>query len=226
MALILECIISAGTPELSYLVGDDVRGVAAVFDPRADVDCYLDLARERQLSITHIFETRVHADHASGARELCDRVGEAEILVSHEGGATHGFDRERPKDGDTFELGALLITVCRTPVHAAKRFAFLFAHKDRPDSSWGVLTGDSLFVDSAGRPELPGSGRAETPDGPGLHSIQGDWLKPADGVIVGPAARRPLPCGACNGVRPNGTIGYGRRFNAFRRFHDGRSPVG
>ena len=53
MALIFERIQTDGIAELSYLVGDDSEGVAAVFDPRPDVDCYLELAREKQVSITH-----------------------------------------------------------------------------------------------------------------------------------------------------------------------------
>ena len=70
MALIFQQIQTDGLAELSYLIGDDAEGVAAVFDPRADVDCYLQLAREKKVSITHIFETHIHADLVSGAREL------------------------------------------------------------------------------------------------------------------------------------------------------------
>jgi hydroxyacylglutathione hydrolase len=94
MALIFERIQTDGIAELSYLVGDDSEGVAAVFDPRPDVDCYVKFAREKQVAITHIFETHIHADLVSGARELCARVGTAKIFVSHEGGARYGFDHE------------------------------------------------------------------------------------------------------------------------------------
>ncbi len=62
MALIFERIHTEGIAALSYLIGDDSEGVAAVFDPRPDVDCYLQLAREKEVSITHIFETHIHVD--------------------------------------------------------------------------------------------------------------------------------------------------------------------
>ncbi|MEO5719121.1 MAG: MBL fold metallo-hydrolase [Chthoniobacterales bacterium] len=62
MSLIFERIQTDGIAELSYLVGDDGEGVAAVFDPTPDVDKYLEMARENNLSITHIFETHIHAD--------------------------------------------------------------------------------------------------------------------------------------------------------------------
>src|SRR5688572_30296377 len=75
MALVFERIESPGIAELSYLVGDDSAGVAAVFDPTVEADRYLALAREKKVSITHIFETHIHADLVSGARELCERAG-------------------------------------------------------------------------------------------------------------------------------------------------------
>lgn len=87
MSLIFERIHTDGIAELSYLIGDDSEGVAAVFDPRPDVDCYLRLAREKQVSITHIFETHIHVDFVSGSRELCARAKSAKIYLSHEGGA-------------------------------------------------------------------------------------------------------------------------------------------
>ncbi len=110
MALIFETIQTEGIAEISYLVGDESEGVAAVFDPRVDVDVYLELARGKKVSITHIFETHIHADLVSGARELCARVDSAKIFVSHEGGARYGFDNEKVKDGDRFTLGKSVIT--------------------------------------------------------------------------------------------------------------------
>lgn len=101
MALIFERIHPDGLAALSYLVGDDSVGVAAGCDSRPDVDCYLRLARENEVSITHIFESRIHADLVSGARELCACVGTAKIFVRHEGGACIGFDRGKIKGGDT-----------------------------------------------------------------------------------------------------------------------------
>src|SRR5688572_16769393 len=102
MALVFERIQTEGIAELSYLLGDDSDGVAAVIDPTPDVDKYVTLARERKVSITHIFETHIHADLMSGARELCARVGSAKVFVSHEGGARYGFEGEKLQDGDRF----------------------------------------------------------------------------------------------------------------------------
>jgi hydroxyacylglutathione hydrolase len=223
MALIFERIQTDGIAELSYLVGDDSEGVAAVFDPRPDVDCYLQLAREKQVSITHIFETHIHADLVSGARELSARVKSAKIFVSHEGGARYGFDHEQIKDGDTFKFGSLLITVRHTPGHTPEHVAYLLAAKDHPGAPWGVLTGDSLFVSSAGRPDLLGSGQAKKLAEQQFHTLRDFYLKLADGVIIYPAHGHGSPCGAAIGDRLSSTIGYERRFNAFLQFQQVKS---
>src|SRR5438132_675584 len=100
MSLVFETIQTEGLAEISYLIGDDEEGIAAVFDPRADVDVYVELARAKNVAITHIFETHIHADLVSGARELQGRVDSAKIYVSHEGGARYGFENEKVSDGD------------------------------------------------------------------------------------------------------------------------------
>ena len=57
MSLVFKTIQTEGIAELSYLLGDDDEGVGTIFDPRADVDVYVDIARETGVAITHIFET-------------------------------------------------------------------------------------------------------------------------------------------------------------------------
>lgn len=218
MALIFECIKTDGIAQLSYLVGDDSEGVAAVFDPRPDVDCYLQLAREKKVSITHIFETHIHVDFVSGARELCDRVESAQIFLSHEGGTRYGFDHQKIMDGDRFAFGATLVTVRHAPGHTPELVAYLLAEQGHPGAPWGVLTGDSLFVNSAGRPDLLGGAEAEKLARRLFHTLRDFYLKLDDGVIVYPGHGAGSPCGADIGDRLSSTIGYERRFNAFLQF--------
>src|SRR5947207_15068250 len=89
MSLVFKTVQTQGIAELSYLVGDDDEGVAAVFDPRPDCDIYIDMAREAAVAITHIFERHIHADLVSGSRELQSRLDPPNIYVSHEGGARY-----------------------------------------------------------------------------------------------------------------------------------------
>src|SRR5881409_1758145 len=125
MSLVFKTIQTEGIAELSYIVGDDDEGIAAVFDPRPDCDIYIEMAREAGVAITHIFETHIHADLVSGARELCGRVESAKIYVSHEGGAHYGFENEKVGDGDKFTLGAVVITARHTAGHTPEHISYL-----------------------------------------------------------------------------------------------------
>ena len=223
MSLIFECIQTEGIAALSYLVGDDDEGTAAVFDPRADVEIYIDLARQKNVSITHIFETHIHADLVSGARELCARVESAKIFVSHEGGARYGFDHEKVKDGDQFTFGETLITAHYTPGHTPEHISFLLAEKERAEMPWGVISGDSLFVNSAGRPDLLGEDQTEKLAEQQFHTLRDFYLDLPDSVIVYPAHGAGSPCGADIGDRLSSTIGYERKFNKFLQFSDAKS---
>jgi len=59
----------------SYLIGDSAAGVAAVVDPKFEIDEYLELARYMGVSIEHILETHNHADHVSGHGKLAAATG-------------------------------------------------------------------------------------------------------------------------------------------------------
>src|SRR4029078_11755621 len=99
MSLIFARVLTDGVAAISYLIGDDEEGTAAVIDPRPDVEIYLELARKNGVSITHIFETHIHADLVSGSPELAARTKTAKVYASVEGGAKYGFEIEPVKDG-------------------------------------------------------------------------------------------------------------------------------
>jgi hydroxyacylglutathione hydrolase len=223
MSLVFKTIQTEGIAELSYLVGDDDEGVAAIFDPRADVDVYIDMAREAGVAITHIFETHIHADLVSGSRELCARVESAKIYNSSEGGAEYGFDRQKVTDGDRFEFGDLLVTARHTPGHTPEHMSYLLADVDHPNEPWGILTGDSLFVSSAGRPDLLGEKHTKQLAEQQFHTLRDFYLKMPDHVMIYPNHGAGSPCGADIGARMSSTIGYERKFNKFLQFADAKS---
>lgn len=201
MALVFERIQTEGIAELSYLIGDDSAGVAALVDPTPDVDKYVKLARDHAVSITHIFETHIHADLMSGSRELCARLGSAKIFVSHEGGARYGFETEAVNEGDRFEFGELVVTAKHTPGHTPEHMSYILAEKKQAETPWGVLTGDSLFVNSAGRPDLMG-GKTDKLAEQLFHTLREFYLGLPDGVIIYPAHGAGSPCGADIALAP------------------------
>jgi hydroxyacylglutathione hydrolase len=220
MSLVFKTIQTAGIAELSYLVGDDDEGIAAVFDPRADCDVYIDAAREAGVAISHIFETHIHADLVSGSRELCARLDSAKIYASGEGGAEYGFDPETIKDGDRYTFGEVLVTARHTPGHTPEHISYLLAEKEHPDEPWAVLTGDSLFVSSAGRPDLLGEKHTRQLAEQQFHTLRDFYLNLPDHVMIYPNHGAGSPCGADIGARLSSTIGYERRFNKFLQFDD------
>src|SRR5438045_6247351 len=220
MSLVFETIQTEGLDEISYLIGDDEEGIAAVFDPRADVDVYLELARAKNVAITQIFETHIHADLVSGARELQGRVESAKIYVSHEGGARYGFENEKDSDGVTFNLGSVIITARHNPGHTPDHVSYLLADTEHPEVPWGVLSGDSLFVNSAGRPDLLGEKETGKLAVQQFHTLRDFYMKLPDSVIIYPAHGSGSPCGAEIGDRLNSTIGYERPLNPFLQFKD------
>src|SRR5262249_28303776 len=153
-AVIFETVRTDGLAHLSYLIGDRSTGRAAVIDPRRDVDIYLELARQHHLTITHAIETHIHADFVSGSRELAARTGTAKVYVSVEGGPRYGFDHEPLRDGARVEVGAVTLTAVHTPGHTPEHMAYLATEKGKP---WGFFSGDFLFADSVGRPDLLGA---------------------------------------------------------------------
>src|SRR3712207_6820549 len=90
----------------SYLIGDEDAGVAAVVDPRFEIDEYLRLARYMQVSIEHILETHNHADHVSGHGRLAAATG-ATIHINREAGAE--YDHDPIEDGWELELGSVRV---------------------------------------------------------------------------------------------------------------------
>src|SRR6266705_4371607 len=220
MSLVFKTIQTEGIAELSYLVGDDDERIAAVFDPRADCDVYIEAARQAGVTITHIFETHIHADLMSGSRELCARLETAKIYASGEGGAEYGFNPEKIKDGDRFTFGEVIVTARHTPGHTPEHMSYLLSEADHPDEPWAVLTGDSLFVSSAGRPDLLGEKHTRQLAEQQFHTLHDFYLNLPDHVMIYPNHGAGSPCGADIGARMSSTIGYERKFNKFLQFDD------
>jgi hydroxyacylglutathione hydrolase len=135
----------------SYLIGDEDAGLAAVVDPRLDIDEYLRLARYLGVRIEHVLETHNHADHVSGHGRLVASTGAA-IHIHRD--ATPDYDHEPFDDGWELELGALTVRALHTPGHRPEHTAFALIDTDRGSEPWAVLTGDSLFVGGIARPDL------------------------------------------------------------------------
>jgi hydroxyacylglutathione hydrolase len=215
-AVVFETVRTDGLAHLSYLIGDRSSGRAAVIDPRRDVDVYVELARKHRLTITHAVETHIHADFVSGSRELAARTGTARIHVSALGGAHYGFAHEPVLDGSRLELGAVSLTGIHTPGHTPEHMAYLATDEGTP---WGFFSGDFLFADSVGRPDLLGASQTPALARALFRSLRTALAPLPDTVPLYPAHGAGSPCGA-NICDRQSTIGYERRHNPALQFTD------
>jgi glyoxylase-like metal-dependent hydrolase (beta-lactamase superfamily II)/rhodanese-related sulfurtransferase len=127
---------------LSYLVGAD--GVAVVIDPSLEPEIYLSLARQNGWTITGVVETHVHADHLSRGRVLAEGSGATLYLPAQDRVA---FPFTPVRDGDVLEIGPAKLTALHTPGHTLESTCYLLDGRT-------LFTGDTLFLNSVGRPDL------------------------------------------------------------------------
>lgn len=184
-------------------------------DPQHEIEPYVLAAAEKNMRITHIFETHVQADHVSGARRLAQATG-APVLVH--ASAPVEFPHVDLEDGDEHEMGNVRITVWHTPGHTPDGVSLIVTDRTRGPEPWFVLTGDTLFAGGAGRPDLLGQG-AETGLAEQLYdSLYGRLLKLPDHLEVFPAHFGGSACGKGLSGKPGSTIGFERRFNPALQF--------
>ena len=201
----------------SYLIGDEDAGVAAVVDPRLDIDEYLELARYLGVHIEHVLETHNHADHVSGHGRLAAATG-ATIHIHRE--AAPDYEHEPFDDGWELELGRLRVRALHTPGHRPEHTAFLLTDTGRGDDRpWAVLTGDSLFVGDVARPDLA----VDKEDGARgiFRSLHDKLLSLPAEVEVWPAHLGGSMCGGPGmDLKIASTIGYEREHNDLLRIED------
>jgi glyoxylase-like metal-dependent hydrolase (beta-lactamase superfamily II) len=179
-------------------------------DPQQEIDQYLEASERSRMRITHIIETHIQADHLSGCRELGAKTG-APIYL-HEAAQTH-FPFHPLKDGDELELGNVKVRVLYTPGHSSDSVCLLVIDKTRGPEPWLLLTGDTLFVGDAGRPDLHGPEESRRLAEQLYHSLFVKLAPLADTLAIYPTHFAGSACGRAMSGNPSSTLGFERRFN-------------
>jgi glyoxylase-like metal-dependent hydrolase (beta-lactamase superfamily II)/rhodanese-related sulfurtransferase len=191
----------------SYLVGDPGSGEAVIVDPAFAIEQYLEEAERRGVRIVRTIETHTHADHLSGHGRLALEHG-IPVSIHHAAGA--GYPHDPLDDGDEIVLGDVVLRCLHTPGHRPEHCCLVVSDRSRGDEPWLVLTGDSLFVGDAARPDLAVEAREGAE---GLwHSLQ-RLVALGDGVEVYPGHVAGSLCGKAMSSKASTTIGFERRFN-------------
>ena len=147
-----------------YLVGDESSRTCALIDPAFDTRKILDEVKKGGHELTHIINTHCHSDHSAGNAAIMAAT-DAKLLI-HELDAkrldkvlNRAFSRllggkgsPRPdillKDGDVINIGENILKVIHTPGHTIGSICLY--------TDGNIFTGDTLFVGSVGRTDLPG----------------------------------------------------------------------
>jgi glyoxylase-like metal-dependent hydrolase (beta-lactamase superfamily II)/rhodanese-related sulfurtransferase len=191
----------------SYLIGDPSGGEAVVVDPAYAVEQYLEAAAADGLHIARVLETHTHADHVSGHGRFALEHG---LPVSVHPLAEPEYAFDGFEDGEVLHVGAVPLRVLHTPGHRPEHCAFVVDERL-------VLTGDSLFVGDAARPDLAVDAREGAE---GLFRSLQRLAELPDSYEVYPGHVAGSLCGADMSPERSTTIAAEKRSNAALAFGD------
>ena len=214
----VEQFFLEGLGHQSYFILDESTHLAAVVDPRRDIEIYLQVADAADARIAWVFETHVHNDYITGAREMRERTG---AVIVNAASAGLAYEHHGVRDGDRIDVGTLTFAVLATPGHTPDHVSYAVYEAGR-DAPTAVFTGGSMLVGSAGRTDLVSPGMTLTLTREQYRSLRRllDTL-PAE-VLVYPTHGAGSFCGATMGETParRSTIGQERLASPAAHVHD------
>jgi hydroxyacylglutathione hydrolase len=205
--LLFEQFVDEDLGCASYLIGDLEAGSALVVDPAFRIEQYLAAAEAARVRIERVLETHTHADHVSGHGRFALEHG---VPVAIHRLAAPEYPFEPLEDGQELAAGSVRVRVVHTPGHRPEHCSFVVGDEL-------VLTGDSLFVGDAARPDLAVAAREGAEDL--FHSLAklaalGDHVQVYPGHVAGSL------CGGKMSSDRSSTIARERETNDSLGFRD------
>ena len=232
--MILERLAEGSLAQSAYLIGCAATGEALVIDPTIDTAPYIEAATAKDLRITAVAETHIHADFVSGGRALAAATG-ATLHVSGEGGpdwqyAFAGEPRVRVlRDGEVIRVGNIRLEAVHTPGHTPEHMIYVVTDTRASQAPAGAFTGDFLFIGDVGRPDLleTAAGQVGTMEASATRlfaSLRRLSAYP-DHLLIWPGHGSGSACGKSLGGVPVSSLGYERLTNWALRERDERKFV-
>ena len=202
----------------SYMVISNKE--ALVVDPDRDIQVYLDTAKKEGWTIKGVFLTHSHADFVAGHTEFTKAVG-CPIYQNKESGAVYKMNAL--SDGQQIPWGEVTFQFMTSPGHTPDGMCMLIFSKDDKTVPKVMLTGDTLFVGSVGRPDLmEGTMAAATLARMSYDTWTNKLSKLDDSVVVLPAHGAGSLCGVHLRDEPSSSIGTERKTNPYLQ-HKGKN---
>lgn len=188
------------------------NGEVAIIDPLRETQSYIDQATKDIAKIKYIFETHFHADFVSGHVDLAQKTG-ATIIYGPT--AEPNFDAHIATDGEVFSLGNITITALYTPGHTMESTTYLL--KDENGKDYAIFTGDTLFIDDVGRPDLAQKLNTDLTQeklaGYLFDSLRNKIMPLANDIIVYPAHGAGSACGKNMSKETFDSLGHQKEVN-------------
>lgn len=138
-----------GMLNFTYIIEDEYTGQSILLDPSWDLDQIGEIITQNALTIKYIVNTHHHFDHTIGNGAMAKQTG-AKIVQHEESGLHHDV---AVRDGDVIEFGRSSLKVYHTPGHSRDSICLV--------GDGNIFSGDTLFVGSCGRVDLPGGSARE-----------------------------------------------------------------
>ncbi len=200
-----------------YLIGSTETRKVAVVDAAWEIDSILRLAAQDEMEITHAFVTHTHPDHVGGSFAGIEIQGVTELLdkckarvVVHKAEAEFlkalsPSDIVKTESGDKIDVGGVEIQLLHTPGHTPGSQCFIVDGR--------IVAGDTLFIGSCGRVDLPGSDPEQM-----YYSLTQKLMALPDETILFP--------GHNYADRPTSTMGAEKQSNPYLKFHSLKQFLG
>lgn len=196
---------------ISYFFGCGGQGKGIAVDVLAgDEEWYLEQARKLNVTITTVFDSHIHADHASGGLALSKLTG-AQYALHESNAGKVGFAFMSVADGQIIAAGNTTVKILHTPGHSEDSICMLVSDLRRAEVPWFVLTGDTMFVGPVGRPDL--AGREREMAARLWRSLHSKLMTLPDSLEIFPGHQAGSACGADISGKPSSTIGFEKRWN-------------
>ena len=215
--------------QTSYMIACQQTNEAMIIDPKRVLDEYAEVAEQEGFKITQATETHIHADFASGLRDVNRKFG-AKLYVSDEGDENWKYEN-MPEDtiylkaGDVIDVGNVELKVIHTPGHTPESISFILTDRGGgSDEPMGIFSGDFVFVGDVGRPDLleeaaKMEGTTEIGAQEMFESLQKLKDYP-DFLQIWPGHGAGSACGKSLGAVPLSTLGYERQNNWAFQYDD------